>query len=520
MSNTARSNSAHGVFFLSIPFFILGLAYTLLGMPAYCADITLAWDANIESDLAGYKVYYKTTSPGPPYNGTGAREGDSPIDVGNQTRITLHDLSENDIYFITVTAYNDTGLESGYSDEVNTGDDDLQEDSDEDGLITLEEYAYGTDPHSADTDQDGLPDGWEVAYGLDPTDSSGVNGAEGDPDSDGWCNYEEYLAGTDPTDISLPEIIQTIPHQNAGVNGDSTRVPCNTSFSVRIEALVGIDTTDAGSITFIIDDGLHEPYQRDLSDDAVVRVVPLTDDENIRVTELWVSYDRSRDDKYGNCYPFDGGVGIQVAVRDRNGKLVNPAPTYQFHIESQAEHDAACDPDNLPETQPVSPDDPDLQDPSHCYDAGIEVAQGELAGTKIIYCSSEPIPPRFGLAEFPALNGGCGEALNLEASTVFATPVTLFIPCPLGTAADNFHIYLYKAGHWVPACDNEGRVLQEGEGWILPGSRVDHNDRSPGSIQIEVYYFSPVQLSDAPLGPSISAGPGGGCFIDSITGDQ
>ena len=45
------------------------------------AQVTLAWDANTESDLAGYKIYYKTGSPGEPYNGTGADQGPAPIIV-------------------------------------------------------------------------------------------------------------------------------------------------------------------------------------------------------------------------------------------------------------------------------------------------------------------------------------------------------------------------------------------------------------------------------------------------------
>ncbi|MFW6148000.1 MAG: fibronectin type III domain-containing protein [Thermodesulfobacteriota bacterium] len=198
----------HAVIFLALLFIILPLTCSLLPGPAYAADVTLAWDANTEPDLAGYKVYYKRSSSGPPYDGTEAREGESPIDVGEVTQVTLHDLTENVVYFIALTAYDTEGRESGYSQEVSTGDDD---DPDGDGLNNTEENIYGTDPNNADTDQDGLPDGWEVAYGLDPLDDSGEHGTEGDPDQDGWCNYDEYLGGTDPVDIvsypgsSLPQ---------------------------------------------------------------------------------------------------------------------------------------------------------------------------------------------------------------------------------------------------------------------------------------------------------------------------
>ena len=86
--------------------------------PCHAMDITLAWDANTEPNLAGYMIYYDTDGSGEPYDGIGAMEGDSPIDVGNVTEFTLHDLSDGEVHFFAVTAYNDEGLESGYSNEV------------------------------------------------------------------------------------------------------------------------------------------------------------------------------------------------------------------------------------------------------------------------------------------------------------------------------------------------------------------------------------------------------------------
>jgi hypothetical protein len=85
---------------------------------AHSAEVTVAWDPNTEPDLAGYKIYYKTESSGPPYNGTGVTEGDSPIDVGNQTEFTFHGLTDDVTYFLVVTAYNTGGLESDYSEEL------------------------------------------------------------------------------------------------------------------------------------------------------------------------------------------------------------------------------------------------------------------------------------------------------------------------------------------------------------------------------------------------------------------
>ena len=85
--------------------------------PVYSMDVTLGWDT--DSRVDGYKLYYKARSSGPPYNGTGAAEGDSPVDVGWVSEFTLRALSDDEVYYFVATAYNDLG-ESGYSNEVST----------------------------------------------------------------------------------------------------------------------------------------------------------------------------------------------------------------------------------------------------------------------------------------------------------------------------------------------------------------------------------------------------------------
>jgi hypothetical protein len=106
----------------SIVCFIFFLASTSL---SYSAEVTLAWDANTESDLAGYKVYYKTGSSGEPYDGTGIDQGGSGINILLDSLATpgtpsfsLTGLQENEFYYFVVTAVNSSGLESGYSTEV------------------------------------------------------------------------------------------------------------------------------------------------------------------------------------------------------------------------------------------------------------------------------------------------------------------------------------------------------------------------------------------------------------------
>ena len=100
---------------------IVALTALIMAAPALAQEVTLAWDANTETDLAGYKIYYKVAQGGEPYDGTGIIEGGSPIDVGNVTEFNLTglDLKNNNYYFVA-TAYNEAGFESDYSNEVNT----------------------------------------------------------------------------------------------------------------------------------------------------------------------------------------------------------------------------------------------------------------------------------------------------------------------------------------------------------------------------------------------------------------
>jgi hypothetical protein len=94
---------------------------------AYALDITLAWDENKESDLAGYRIYYKKGSHGPPYKGTGALQGDSPIEIPLESlenprapQFAISGLSDDDVWYFVATAYNGQGLESDYSNFVST----------------------------------------------------------------------------------------------------------------------------------------------------------------------------------------------------------------------------------------------------------------------------------------------------------------------------------------------------------------------------------------------------------------
>ena len=77
----------------------------LIASNALAAQVTLAWDPNTESDLAGYRVHY----------GTASGSYTSHTDVHNVTSYTVTGLTAGQTYYFAATAYDASGNESGYS---------------------------------------------------------------------------------------------------------------------------------------------------------------------------------------------------------------------------------------------------------------------------------------------------------------------------------------------------------------------------------------------------------------------
>lgn len=75
--------------------------------------VELSWKAVADTDAAGYLVYYGDT-PGR-YWGADSDLGDSPIDVGNVTEVTISNLINNTLYYFSVVAY-DSSAPPHYSD--------------------------------------------------------------------------------------------------------------------------------------------------------------------------------------------------------------------------------------------------------------------------------------------------------------------------------------------------------------------------------------------------------------------
>jgi hypothetical protein len=76
-------------------------------VPVHAGDVQLAWDPS-ESDVAGYKVYY----------GSSSQNYSNAVDAGNASNYILTGLADGELYYFATTAYDSSGNESGYSNEI------------------------------------------------------------------------------------------------------------------------------------------------------------------------------------------------------------------------------------------------------------------------------------------------------------------------------------------------------------------------------------------------------------------
>ncbi len=142
--------------------------------------VRLSWQLGDENDLAGYRVYYDTDEPGPPYSGTGSHLGASPVELEKITSLELFGLPNDTKCYIAITALDDVGNESYYSVEM---------------MIT---------PN---------PQPSIVMAGYGTTYLTAANGGAlnmiawvMDPEDDAIAGVEMYYAGQ-PTGVTLPEMI-------------------------------------------------------------------------------------------------------------------------------------------------------------------------------------------------------------------------------------------------------------------------------------------------------------------------
>jgi hypothetical protein len=155
-------------------------------------------------------------------------------------------------------------------------------------------------------------------------------------------------------------------------------------------------------------------------------------------------------------------------------------------------------------------------------DAEWGISSGSLRNFNVGFDSSADIPTLGDSGDIPGVNlagvTGVGTPLNLQPSgTYFNPPVKIFIPCPGYTDVSNLDVYYYDdvASEWYLAndADDPDTVQPDAVGWMVPGSRVDHNSGNPSTIEIQVYHFSGAQAGNSSGGASFDSNSSGGCFI-------
>ena len=101
---TSRKSSFFIIALSSLTLALFALL-SLLMTAAHAAQVTVAWDANADPAVTGYRVHYGTA----PGNYT------SHVDVGNVTTCVISGLLEGVTYYFAATAYDGDGHESDYS---------------------------------------------------------------------------------------------------------------------------------------------------------------------------------------------------------------------------------------------------------------------------------------------------------------------------------------------------------------------------------------------------------------------
>jgi len=112
------------------------------------------------------------------------------------------DLDDIEEFYLSFTDINDNDTDDDlmsdgweYWNGLDPFSNDTLLDLDEDGIMNIDEFNFGTLPNNNDTDGDFMPDKWEIDNGLDPTSEADDND---DADLDGLKNIDEYLLGTNP----------------------------------------------------------------------------------------------------------------------------------------------------------------------------------------------------------------------------------------------------------------------------------------------------------------------------------
>ena len=90
--------------------FVVSFLLLLSTNTAFPADVTLAWDASAEEDVAGYRIFCRKNGQSYDYS--------NPAWEGVDTTCTIYDLDDNSAYFFVARAFDTLANESSNSNEV------------------------------------------------------------------------------------------------------------------------------------------------------------------------------------------------------------------------------------------------------------------------------------------------------------------------------------------------------------------------------------------------------------------
>jgi len=147
-----------------------------------------------------------------------AHNGDNGIEL-NDHNVTFN---QNLICWNSLNPYIDTGSNNTWTDNILSG----VFDTDDDGLIDLEEINYNTNPFLEDTDSDLIQDSLEITLGTNPL--------ANDSDDDGYLDGVEINLGTNPLDSN------SYPNSGSSITSNNYDVILFLVMGVAIGSLIAI----------------------------------------------------------------------------------------------------------------------------------------------------------------------------------------------------------------------------------------------------------------------------------------
>jgi len=183
----------------------------------FSAEIRLAWDSSPDTEIAGYKLYYGRASGG----------YDAAIDIGNTSSYTLSVPKGK--YYIALTAYDNTGNESDFSNEVSWP------------IQVLEPNGGGSIPSGSDQAIQWWASSEIVSFKLLYSMNSGTT----------WTLMTENIKGTRSYDWTVPVpatnkkacLVKVIGYDSQGTVVSSDK--SDSSFKIEVVKLTAPNTAEA-----------------------------------------------------------------------------------------------------------------------------------------------------------------------------------------------------------------------------------------------------------------------------------